>query len=164
MKTKKVVKLIIAGSRGITNYHSVEYAFKNSPYTAMSISEIVCGCAKGIDTLGKEFAYKKGMKVSLWKPDWDRYGKQAGIIRNKEMGNHADALLAIWDGESSGTKHMIEYMYQLGKQVFIYNNKTGQIMQYDVSSPKGTLKFTYNELQNNSLKYKLKSKEENAYS
>ena len=40
--------------------------------------------------------------------NWDTFGKRAGYIRNQEMANNADALVAFWDEESKGTRHMIE--------------------------------------------------------
>jgi len=127
------MKVIIAGSRSITDFETIKKAIGCCPF---SISEVVSGGAKGVDLLGEKYASEENLPVSVFKPSWsnleapgavvktNRYGKynaKAGIDRNEEMGDYADALIAVWDGESTGTKHMIEYMGFLDKKVFIYN-------------------------------------------
>ena len=63
-----------------------------------------------------------GYSLKYFYPNWEKYGKSAGIIRNHEMGDYADYLLAFWDGTSKGTKDMIDYMKKIGKhgKVIIY--------------------------------------------
>ena len=46
--------------------------------------------------------------------DWDKYGKSAGFIRNKEMVDIADAAIIFWDGDSKGTKDTIERVQNKG--------------------------------------------------
>lgn len=70
--------------------------------------EIVSGGAKGADALGEKYAKEKGYKLKRFIAEWDKYGKKAGILRNHEMAIYADALLAYWDGQSRGTKNMID--------------------------------------------------------
>lgn len=120
------MKLIIAGSRNIgldknglqdTDYSIIDEALFQNP--SFYISEVVSGMAKGVDWLGVLWAVDNKIPVKPFKPDWSN-GKKAGILRNTQMGDYADALLAIWDGESKGTKHMIEYMKSLNKPVYIY--------------------------------------------
>jgi hypothetical protein len=82
-------------------------------------TEIVCGLAKGADTSGKEWADCHDIPVTFFPAEWKKFGKSAGALRNREMGNYADVLLAFWDGKSRGTKHMIDYMRYLGKPVFV---------------------------------------------
>lgn len=112
------MKVIIAGSRGITDWDTVCYAIRDSKF---AITEVVSGMAKGVDTLAIEWGHSLFIDVKCFPADWRKYGNSAGIHRNIEMGNYADALIAIWDGESKGTKHMISYMNKLNKKVFIYN-------------------------------------------
>jgi hypothetical protein len=75
--------------------------------------------ARGADMLGFQFAREHGVKCYQFPADWNQYGKRAGFIRNKQMGDFADGLLAFWDGESRGTKQMVEYMQSLKKPVHI---------------------------------------------
>ena len=77
--------------------------------------------AKGADSLGHFFAIQHNVAKYKFPADWIKYGKGAGFIRNKQMGDFADGLLAFWDGESRGTKQMVEYMRSLGKPVHIVN-------------------------------------------
>lgn len=106
------MKTIIAGTRTFTNYELMEQEIEK---LGINIDEVVCGCAKGVDTLGKRWADERGIPVKQFPPDWNKYGKVAGIIRNHEMGDYADYLIAFWDGKSRGTKDMIEYMKSIGK-------------------------------------------------
>jgi hypothetical protein len=82
---------------------------------------IISGGARGVDSLAIRYAKDNKLPYETFIPDWDKYGKKAGIYRNCEMGDCADALIAIWDGASSGTKHMITYAMNLKriKKIFV---------------------------------------------
>ena len=114
-------KLIVAGGRDFNDYqllaNTINYLALNE-YADKEVS-IVSGMAMGADKLGFSFAISHNVKKYLFPTDWDKYGKSAGMIRNKEMGNFSDGLLAFWDGQSRGTKQMIEYMELLKKPVYI---------------------------------------------
>lgn len=113
------MKLIIAGSRTITNYQSMLEAADMIPLD-FYVDEVVSGMAKGADHLGEWWAEINHIPVKAFYPDWEQYGKGAGLVRNTQMGEYADALLALWDGKSKGTKHMIEYMTNLNKPVWVF--------------------------------------------
>jgi hypothetical protein len=124
------MKVIIAGSRDITNYKIVEQAIKDSGF---KITEVVSGCAKGVDKLGEEYADHKMLPVKKFPAKWkdmsqpciiaeNQYGpynKLAGINRNKEMGKYSDALVVVTNG-SDGTQNMIETAKELGLMVYIH--------------------------------------------
>ena len=116
------MKLIIAGSRTI-NLAPSEMDAVVCRYVPVAIHEIVCGMARGVDRHAHAWAepYQRSgiYKIAEFPADWKRHGKAAGPIRNKQMADYADALLAIWDGRSAGTKNMIETMRRLGKQVWV---------------------------------------------
>ncbi len=111
------MKVIIAGSRTINDERILWEAIKEAPF---NITEIVCGMAKGVDMLGHIYGYCNDLDVSEFPANWDQHGKSAGYKRNVQMGEYADALIAIWDGQSKGTKHMIDIMTKLNKPVSIY--------------------------------------------
>ncbi len=111
------MKLIIAGSRGIHDYSLVERAMRESQFPHPS--EIVSGGAKGVDELGERFARDHRIKLTRKCADWAKFGKRAGILRNDEMAQYADYLIAIWDGKSAGTKHMIESAKRRGMRTFV---------------------------------------------
>lgn len=111
------MKTIIAGSRGITDYYVVLAAILESNF---QITEVVSGTARGVDRLGETYAVRNKLPIAKFPADWDKWGKPAGYIRNKEMAQYADALVAVWNGESKGTKHMIDLAKEHGLKVHIH--------------------------------------------
>lgn len=112
-------KLIIAGGRDFNNAALLErvlIAMSDTEYADKAIS-IVSGMARGADALGYAFAKAHGIKCYEFPAEWNAYGKRAGFMRNADMGRFSDGLLAFWDCESRGTKHMINFMTSLGKPV-----------------------------------------------
>lgn len=106
------MKVIVAGSR---NLKCKDLIFKKLDEMKDIIDEVVCGEAIGADSIGKEWAIKNKIEVKSFPAEWDKYGRVAGPIRNMDMGDYADYLIAFWDGSSTGTKHMFTYMQQIGK-------------------------------------------------
>ena len=111
------MRVIIAGSRSIRLYNIVASAVRTSSY---EITTVISGTAYGVDQLGERWAKEHNVPCELFPADWDRYGRSAGYKRNELMAQNADALIAVWDGLSRGTKHMIDIMNKLGKPVHIY--------------------------------------------
>ena len=111
-------KIIVAGSRNFQNYPLL---CKEIDKVRDKIECIVSGDAKGADTLGCTYAYDNNIPVKHFPADWTKYGMAAGYIRNHEMGDYADELIAFWDGTSPGTKDMIDYMTKLNKKVVVIN-------------------------------------------
>ena len=99
------MKTIVAGSRLIRDYNLVKKAICNSKF---EVSEIISGNARGVDTLAIRYAKENNIPLRVFTPNWDKYGKAAGYVINVEMAKYADALIAIWDGTSKGTNHMIQ--------------------------------------------------------
>ena len=113
------MKVIIAGSRNVNDKKLVADALRTYQRIG-KITEIVCGEARGVDAIGRQLAEAQHIPVKSFPADWQKYGKPAGYIRNKEMAMYADALVAIWDGESRGTRHMIDIMNELGKPALVH--------------------------------------------
>lgn len=112
------MRTIIAGSRSIANNFYVYDAIAKS---GINITQVVSGTAKGVDTMGEDWAYAHGVPVVRFPADWDKYGKRAGYLRNMEMAENADALICVWDGSSSGSKHMIDIATRRGLHVYVHN-------------------------------------------
>ena len=106
------MKTIIAGSRNIQNKKLI---FETLDKYKDKITEVVCGESSGPDIIGKEWGLKNNIPIISYPAQWDKYGRMAGPIRNREMGDYADFLIAFWDGKSQGTKDMFTYMQQIGK-------------------------------------------------
>ena len=94
--------------------------FLVDPKPGFVITELIEGGAKGVDSLAKVWAEENGLPITEFKADWKIYGRGAGPVRNQKMAEYADALIAVWDGESRGTKNMISLAKKLNLKCFIY--------------------------------------------
>lgn len=118
------MKTIVAGSRSFSESPKIlVYAWVQEILYKNKITEIVSGTARGIDRYGEEWAIEAGISIRRFKPDWDKQGKKAGYLRNAQMGEYADQLIAFYDGESKGTQHMIDLMNKLNKPVQVFTKK-----------------------------------------
>lgn len=118
-------KFIVAGGRDFTDEKRLNDVLwrlvldEDRPLYDVS-PEIVSGGARGADSLGTEFALKFDILAIMFWPDWAEHGKAAGPIRNKQMAEYADTLIAFWDGKSRGTKNMIETALKEGLEIHVY--------------------------------------------
>ena len=121
-------RIIIAGGRDFRNYDLLVETMNHLLSNISDDITVVCGKARGADTLGEQYAKEHGYSVRYFPADWDRYGKAAGYIRNTEMAKNADALVAFWDGVSLGTHHMIETANAHGLKVRVkrYDKEIGR--------------------------------------
>lgn len=121
------MKLIIAGSRSITDYHILldAYAGAMESWGNPVVTEIVSGKARGVDELGERFAREHNIPIKQFPAHWAELGRSAGYKRNVEMAEYADALLAAHDGVSPGTGHMIRIAEEKGLKVFVYTPSIG---------------------------------------
>ena len=108
------MKLLIAGSRSITNFNLEEHIPEG-------VELIISGGAKGMDTLAEQYADAHGIEKLIVRPQYEKYGRVAPIKRNEEMVDACDAVLAIWDGESKGTKYTLNYARKKGKIIIEVN-------------------------------------------
>jgi predicted Rossmann fold nucleotide-binding protein DprA/Smf involved in DNA uptake len=83
------------------------------------ITEVISGAASGVDGLGERWAKENGVPVSQYRADWKKYSRRAGPIRNQRMATVADALVAVWDGQSRGTANMIAIALRRGLKVYV---------------------------------------------
>ncbi len=111
------MRTIIAGSRSITDYSALQDAMRESAWVP---SVVICGRARGVDTLGEQWAAENNLPVEYFYPQWTLLGKRAGMVRNVEMAQVADALVALWDGKSRGTAHMIQTAARFGLVVAVF--------------------------------------------
>lgn len=110
------MKVAVIGSRSLTIQNLEEYL-------PQGVTEIVSGGAKGIDTCAKEYACREGLKLTEFLPDYQRYGRGAPLQRNLEIIDYADEVIAFWDGQSRGTRFVIEECRKQGKKVIIYRQR-----------------------------------------
>ena len=100
------MKIAIIGSRSITMPNIDEYVSNND--------EIVSGGAAGVDSCAAKYARRTGLKLTEFLPQYDKYGRAAPIVRNKEIVDYADKVVAFWDGRSKGTLFVIKYAQKTG--------------------------------------------------
>ena len=101
------MKIAIVGSRNITVNNIEDYIFE--------CDEIVSGGAKGVDACAAEYAKENGLKFTEFSPEYERYGRAAPIIRNRQIVDYADKILVFWDGSSKGALSVIKYAQKVGK-------------------------------------------------
>lgn len=104
METKTV---IITGSRTITDYAAVVEAIESSPWYG-SIGTVYVGDVRGVDKLALRWCKENGITYYIFRAEWEEYGKSAGPERNRDMIRFGgEAVIALWDGESKGTRNML---------------------------------------------------------
>ena len=106
------MKIAVIGSRNLN--------IKNIEDYISECDEIVTGGAIGIDSCAKEYAKRKGIKLTEFLPEYNLYGRTAPIVRNKKIVDYADKVIAIWDGNSKGTLSVIKYARKTKKACEIF--------------------------------------------
>lgn len=109
------MNLAVVGSRSFTDYD-----FMKKILAFHKCSKIVSGGAQGADALAKKYAVENGIAYQEFLPNWNQLGKSAGFIRNKQIVDASDELVAFWDNKSPGTKHSIDIAETAGKPVYKY--------------------------------------------
>jgi hypothetical protein len=109
------MRTIIAGSRSITNYLAVKAAIEESGF---KITEVVSGGAHGVDRLGEQWARENNIHIRRFLPDWTSMGNRLESSENHLMVGYAEALIAVHDGSSKGTGHMIRIAKEKGLLIY----------------------------------------------
>ena len=114
-------RVIIAGCRDFDDYALLKERCNDYLCEKMETHNviIVSGHASGADALGERFAEEHGLQCEIHPADWGKYGRSAGPIRNAEMAEVSDALIAFWDGQNPGTRSMIELARKKDLQVSV---------------------------------------------
>lgn len=112
------MKLGVIGSRTFNDYGRLKIML-DVLLDGFGFTTVVSGGAKGADSLGEKYADERGLKKIIHLPDWDLHGKAAGFIRNRDIINDADILVACWDKKSKGTRHSIGLAHETGKDIVI---------------------------------------------
>ena len=127
------MRIIVAGSRGFYDYQLLsdtlmDYLAEMDDKDVVgnpSQVKFISGTCRGADVLGEHFAYTYEYEVIRFPAEWDRYGKSADYRRDAEMAKYASkaygVLFAFWDGQSRGTKHMIDLAKKYGLEVHVVN-------------------------------------------
>ena len=94
------MKVAVIGSRSIINIDL-------SSYLPAQTTEIVSGGAKGVDSIAADYAKANRIKLTLFLPEYEKYGRAAPLKRNEKIVAYSDYVLAFWNGTSLGTRHVL---------------------------------------------------------
>lgn len=109
--------LMLTGSRSIDSMSPVENAFELCPFEP---DRVIHGGAIGVDSLGDMYCSINGIETVSREPKYEKYGSRAPLERNTEMVKEADAVLAVWDGESNGTRDSIQKALESNTDIFVH--------------------------------------------
>jgi predicted Rossmann fold nucleotide-binding protein DprA/Smf involved in DNA uptake len=110
------MRLAVVGSRSWVDAAAITRAVSSFS----EATEIVSGGADGADTIAATVARNLGLGLVEIRPDYLRHGKGAPLVRNREIVDLADVVLAFWDGKSRGTMHAVNYARKKGKVVHVF--------------------------------------------
>lgn len=122
------MKLIVAGSREFKDYELLRKKLDHFLQNVVGGVSIVSGTANGADKLGERYAKERCFKVKEFPADWNKYKKQAGYFRNKQMAEYATHAVIFWDGRSRGSKMMIDLCKEYGLKY--------RVVRYDLQTKK----------------------------
>ena len=106
------MKIAVVGSRNLTEVII-------DKYISSDVDEIVSGGAAGVDACAAKFSKDMGIKLTEFLPEYKKYGRRAPIVRNKQIVDYADKVIAFWDGSSRGTLSVIKYAKEQSKPIEI---------------------------------------------
>jgi len=110
------MKVAVIGSRTFNDYEEVKRTL-----SLINITELISGGAKGADSLGERYADENNIQKKIFLPDWERFGKAAGMIRNTDIIENAEFIIAFWNGTSKGTLDSMNKATKLNKKILIIN-------------------------------------------
>lgn len=111
------MKTIIAGSRSCTRPSALAEALL---FCGWRPTLVISGMAAGADYLGVKWAEANRVDIRRCPANWNVHGASAGYKRNVLMAEQAEALIALWDGQSKGTAHMITIARERGLRVYVH--------------------------------------------
>jgi hypothetical protein len=114
------MKVAVIGSRDFNDY---ELMSEHLNQIKDEIQLIVSGGAKGADSLAEKWASENSIETLIFKPDWKKFGRSAGVVRNRDIVANSNLVIAFWDGQSKGTKSSIDLCGKLGIKVKIVRYK-----------------------------------------
>ena len=112
------MKLAVVGSRNFNDYDLLKSKL-DQIHSKKPINLIISGGARGADLLSEKWAKENNIETLIFIPDWNKYGKKAGYLRNEDIIKNCDAVVACWDGESRGTLSSINLAKKYNKSCLI---------------------------------------------
>lgn len=109
----------IVGGRDFDDYEQFKSCVNGEK---IKFKSIISGGARGVDTLAERYAKEIGVPLKIYWPDWTKHGKAAGPIRNRQIIESSDCVIAFWDEKSPGTRSSLKIAEELEKPttLFVY--------------------------------------------
>ena len=117
------MNIAIVGGRDFNDYTLLKESILAYIDAHEKPENIVSGGAKRADTLVAQFAAEMGIPLLIFKPDYQKYGRGATLVRNTKIIENAEVVFAFWDGQSKGTKDSIKKAKKLEKELYIITYK-----------------------------------------
>ena len=114
------MKLAVVGSRNFNDYELLKFKL-DTIHSVKPISLIISGGAVGADSLSERWAKENNIPTKIFIPDWNKFGKKAGFLRNEDIIKSSDAVVAFWDGISRGTLSSINLAKKYNKSCLVIN-------------------------------------------
>lgn len=113
------MRVLVCGSRTFNDADKMFAELNTGKYG--HIDTVIHGAARGADMLAHDWAATYARGVEIYRADWVREGKAAGVIRNTRMLEYGkpDKVIAFWDGQSTGTKNMIDQSRKAGVETVV---------------------------------------------
>ena len=119
----RLMKVVITGSRGITDFSLVETAMRRSGLEG-KITQVALRGTSGLAPLDKQYADEHAIPLRRFDPIWNPRGRRdnrAELTRDEDLAQYADAAVVVWDRKSAENQHLIRTMVGLGKETHVYD-------------------------------------------
>jgi hypothetical protein len=130
------MKVIIAGARTFTDYQRLCQVLAPERHR---ITQVLTGGERGAELLGYRWAWKHAVKHQLFRVDWERFGKAAGVWRNHQMAQAGDVLVVFGHTTAPGTAHLIQCMRHRGKPVVVIGSDEYEVAEAAPHQPRTML-------------------------
>jgi hypothetical protein len=124
------MKVAVIGSKNFNDYEKFQKIINDFLKTYKDV-EFISGGAEGTDSLAQKYAKDYGIPIKIYYPNWKKYKKAAGPIRNKQIWQDADIGIAFWDEISKGTKYSLKFSKEMKKDLWIYNFVEDVLYKYE---------------------------------
>lgn len=114
------MKVGVVGSRGITLYEALETTLNGAPAHWMDDPHLVSGGADGVDTLAERYAEENGLPMTVIEPDYSDWSRgHPAKVRNTRIVEESDVVVALWDGQSNGTRDTMDKALDRGVPLYM---------------------------------------------
>jgi YspA, cpYpsA-related SLOG family len=112
------MRVLICGSRDWEDEELIKDVISSLPPETV----VIHGGARGADRIAGLSARKRGLPVKVFFPNWEKYGRAGGLIRNQQMldDGKPDHVIAFHKANSRGTQDMIDRARKAGLSVEVH--------------------------------------------